>query len=75
VKEKLTREDFYSLWSYHASLCTAIFFYRKSSKSGSNSEILHVLEGLQYNYLPSILNQILLSFYATAKNIFGRIMI
>jgi hypothetical protein len=27
VKEKLTREDFYTLWSYYASLCTAIFFY------------------------------------------------
>jgi hypothetical protein len=40
VKEKLTREDFYTLWSYYASLCTAIFFlYRKTSKSGSNAEI------------------------------------
>jgi hypothetical protein len=29
---------------------------------------LHILKGLQYNYLPSILNQILISFYATAKN-------
>jgi hypothetical protein len=35
---------------------------------------LHILEGLQYNYLPSILNQILISFYATAKNLFGRIL-